>query len=122
MAAIDGSKFKAVNGRDKNFTSAKLKARMEQVEASIERYFGGAGDDHRQEGELAEAKAGRLKQKIAALRERMTELQAMEGVIEAAPDRQVSLTDPDARAMATSGKGTGASATTSRPWSTPSTI
>jgi transposase len=107
VAAIDGSKFKAVNARDKNFSAAKLRARMEQVETSIERYLAALETADRQEGELAEAKAGRLKQKIAALRERMAELQAMEGVIEAAPDRQVSLTDPDARAMATSGKGTG---------------
>jgi transposase len=107
VAAIDGSKFKAVNGRDKNFTPAKLKARMEQVETSIDRYLAALETADRQEGELAEAKAGRLKQKIAALREQMADLQAMESVIEAAPDRQVSLTDPDARAMATSGKGTG---------------
>src|SRR6266567_8555323 len=39
VAAIDGSKFKAVNNRDKNFTKAKLKKRMEQVEASIVRYL-----------------------------------------------------------------------------------
>jgi transposase len=107
VAAIDGSKFKAVNGRDKNFTPAKLRARMEQVETSIDRYLAALETADRQEGELAEAKAGRLKQKIAALREQMADLQAMEAVIEAAPDRQVSLTDPDARAMATSGKGTG---------------
>jgi transposase len=107
VAAIDGSKFKAVNGRDKNFTPAKLRARMEQVETSIDRYLAALETADRQEGELAEAKAGRLKQKIAMLRERMAELQAMEGVIEAAPDRQVSFTDPDSRAMATSGKGTG---------------
>jgi transposase len=107
VAAIDGSKFKAVNGRDKNFTPAKLKARMEQVETSIDRYLAALETADRQEGELAEAKAGRLKQKIAALRGQMADLQAMEAVIEAAPDRQVSLIDPDARAMATSGKGTG---------------
>jgi len=107
VAAIDGSKFKAVNTRDKNFTPAKLKARIDQVEASIERYLSALETADRQEGELAQAKAGRLKEKIAALREQMAAFKAMEPVLEAAPGRQVSLTDPDARSMATSGRGSG---------------
>jgi transposase len=107
VAAIDGSKFKAVNTRDKNYTPTKLKARMAQVEASIERYLAALETADRQEGELAEAKAGHLKEKIAALREQMAEFKAMEAVVDAAPDRQVSLSDPDARSMATSGRGSG---------------
>src|SRR6202008_3514560 len=83
VAALDGSKFKAVNARDKNFTPAKLKARMAQVEESIGRYLSALETGDRQEGELAEAKAERLKQKIARLREQMTDFQAMEAVIEA---------------------------------------
>jgi transposase len=107
VAAIDGSKFKAVNARDKNFTPAKLKARRAQVEASIARYLDAVETADRQEGQLAEAKAERLKEKIAKLREQMAFLDTMEAAVEAAPDRQVSLSDPDARSMATSGKGTG---------------
>jgi transposase len=107
VAAIDGSKFKAVNARDKNYTKAKLKKRMEQVEASIARYLAAVETADRQEGELAQAKSGRLKDKIAQLREQMAALKALEPVVAAAPDQQVSLTDPDARSMATSGKGTG---------------
>src|ERR1700756_1661342 len=71
VAAIDGSKFKAVNARDKNFTRAKLQKRMEQVEASIERYMAALETADRQEGEATQAKASRLKDKIAALREQM---------------------------------------------------
>ena len=115
VAAIDGSKFKAVNARDRNFTRAKLKKRMEQVEASIERYMAALETADRQEGELAQAKSVRLKDKIAALRDQMRAFKALEPVVQAAPDQQVSLTDPDARSMATSGRGTGWSATTSRP-------
>ena len=107
VAAIDGSKFKAVNARDKNFTKAKLKKRMEQVEASIERYMAALETADRQEGELAQAKSVRLKEKIAALREQMAAFKALEPVVHAAPDQQVSLTDPDARSMATSGRGSG---------------
>jgi transposase len=107
VAAIDGSKFKAVNARDKNFTRVKLQKRMEQVAASIERYLSALETADRQEGKVAEAKSARLKDKIASLREQMRKFKALEVVVEAAPDKQISLTDPDARSMATSGKGTG---------------
>jgi transposase len=107
VAAIDGSKFKAVNTRDKNFTKAKLKQRVAQVEASIERYMAALETTDRQEGEVAQAKSVRLKDKIAALREQMKTFQALEPIVTAAPDQQVSLTDPDARSMATSGRRSG---------------
>ncbi|HEY9345321.1 MAG TPA: IS1182 family transposase [Inquilinus sp.] len=107
VVAIDGSKFKAVNNRDKNYTPAKLKRRIEQIEASIARYLSAMDAADRQEGEVAQAKSARLKEKIAALRTQMQEFRAMEAVVQAAPEQQVSLTDPDARSMATSGKGTG---------------
>src|SRR5271169_6405336 len=76
VAAIDGSKFKAVNTRDKNFTRASIKRRMEQVEASIERYMAALETADRQEGELAETKSVRLKEKLASLREQMRTFQA----------------------------------------------
>ena len=80
---------------------------MEQVEASIERYLSALETADRQEGELAEAKSARLKDKIASLRDQMRKLKALEVAVHAAPDKQISLTDPDARSMATSGKDTG---------------
>jgi transposase len=107
VVGIDGSKFKAVNNRDKNYTPYKLQRRIEQIEASIARYLSAMEAADRQESEVAQAKSVRLKEKIAALREQMQQFQAMEEVVRAAPDGQVSLTDPDARSMATSGKGTG---------------
>jgi len=107
VAAIDGSKFKAVNARDKNFTRAKLKKRIDQVEASIEHYMAALETADRQEGELAQTRSVRLKDKIAALREQMAAFKAFEPVVQAATDQQVSLTDPDARSMATSGRGSG---------------
>jgi len=107
VVAIDGSKFKAVNNRDKNFTVAKVEARLAQVEASVARYLAALDRADRQPSDVAEARTARLTEKIAALREQMKDLQAMRQQVEEAPDQQVSLTDPDARAMATSGKGTG---------------
>jgi transposase len=107
LAAVDGSKFKAVNTRDKNFTPTKLKKRMEQVAAHIARYLEALDTADRQEGEAVEARAVRLTEKIATLRAQMQALRAMEAEVAAAPDGQVSLTDPDARSMATSGRGSG---------------
>jgi transposase len=107
VVAIDGSKFKAVNNRDKNFTVAKLGKRMEQVDASIARYLAALDRADRDESDVAEAKSVRLKEKIAGLRRQMQGLKEMEQTVQAAPDQQVSLTDPDARSMATSGRGTG---------------
>lgn len=105
--AVDGSRFKAVNTRDKNFTPGAIRRRMEQVDAGIERYLGQLEAADRHEDGATEPRAMRLTERIDALRQRMRELQAMERRVTAAPDRQVSLTDPDARAMATHGKGTG---------------
>jgi transposase len=107
VVAIDGSKFKAVNNRDRNFTNAKLKRRLEQIEESIARYFSQLDTADRHEGAVAEAKAGRLRDKIAVLKQQMQGLKAMELRLRDAPDQQISLTDPDARSMATSGRGTG---------------
>jgi transposase len=107
VAAIDGSRFKAVNTRDKNFTRASIQRRMEQVEASIERYMAALDTADRQEGETARTRSVRLKDKITSLKEQMQAFKALEVAVHAAPDQQISLTDPDARAMATSGKGTG---------------
>ena len=112
VVAIDGSKFKAVNNRDKNFTTHKLEQRIKQIEESIDRYMhaldtadrtqpaGDGSQDEEPEGETRPA------QKAYAL-------PAGDGErLRQAPDEQVSLTDPDARSMATSGRGTGWSVTT----------
>ena len=106
VVAIDGSKFKAVNNRDKNYTVAKVIGRMEQVEVSIARYLRALDRADREESDIAEAKSTRLKEKIAGLRQQMRALKVMEQTVADAPDQQVSMTDPDARSMATSGKGT----------------
>jgi transposase len=107
VVAIDGSKFKAVNNRDKNFTVAKVGKRMEQVDASIARYLAALDRADRDESDVAEVKSARLKEKIAGLRRQMQCLKETEATVQDAPDQQVSLTDPDARSMATSGRGTG---------------
>ncbi len=106
--AIDGSKFKAVNNRDRNFTRAKMQRRMAQIEESVARYLHQLDSADRQEPtEALTARTDRLKEKISKLRLEMQRLKALEVQMLATPDQQVSLTDPDARSMATSGRGSG---------------
>jgi hypothetical protein len=106
--AIDGSKFKAVNNRDNNFTTNKIKRRREQIEASIERYLSALETADRQEqADFTAAKIQRLQEKIALLKQQMAKLDTIETELQKTPDKQISLTDPDARSMATSGRGSG---------------
>ena len=105
--AVDGSRLRAVNARDRNFTPVTIRCRMEQVDASIQRYLGMLDTADRQEGEAAELRTARLTTRLDALRLQMRDLEAMEQAVAATPDRQISLTDPDARAMALAGGGTG---------------
>ena len=103
LVAIDGSKFKAVNGRDKNYTRAKMKRRLEELEASIERYLARLATADAAEPPGDDAKT--LKDKVAGLREEMQRLKKLEVRMLEAPDQQLSLTDPDARSMNARGSG-----------------
>ena len=105
--AVDGSRLRAVNARDRNFTPVTIRRRMEQVDASIQRYLGMLDTADRQEDETAELRNARLTTRLDTLRRQMRDLEVMEQAVAAAPDRQISLTDPDARAMASAGTGTG---------------
>jgi transposase len=107
VVAVDGSRFKAVNTRDRNYTPGAVRRRIEQAEASIDRYLEALDTADRQEGEEAELRGDRLKDRLEALRRQVRNLKVMEIELSHAPDGQISLTDPDARAMATHGKGTG---------------
>ena len=103
FVAIDGSKFKAVNNRDRNFTRAKMKRRLAEVEASIDRYLNQLASADG--AEPAEDNTLRLEDKVSALREEMARLKKLEVRMLKAPDKQLSLTDPDARSMNSRGSG-----------------
>lgn len=105
--AIDGSKFKAANHRDRNFTSGKMATRMALVEQSIAEYLAQLDRMDRRETPRSPRKAARLKERIASLKDEMRRLEGLKAVMAASPDGQVSLTDPDSRSMASQGKGTG---------------
>ena len=106
--AIDGSKFKAVNNRDKNFTQAKVERRRKQLEESVARYLAQLDTADLQEpSETITLTKTRLKEKLEKLASEMQRLAALEKQMLASPDQQISLTDPDSRSMATSGRGSG---------------
>src|ERR671924_513754 len=106
--AIDGSKFKAVNNRDKNFTKAKVERRRAQLEESVARYLSQLDAADRQEpSEALVIKTEHLTEKLTKLKEEMGKLAVYEKQMLASPDQQISLTDPDSRSMATSGRGSG---------------
>ena len=106
--AIDGSKFKAVNNRDKNFTRAKMERRLAQIEESVARYLSQLDTADLQEpSETLAVKTAHLKDKLAKLASEVERLKAIEKAMLASPDQQISLTDPDSRSMATSGRGSG---------------
>src|SRR5262245_55841374 len=106
--AIDGSKFKAVNNRDKNFTRAKVERRRAQLEESVGRYLSqlDTADRHEPTEALA-TKTERLKEKLATLKEEMAKLSTIEAQMLASPDQQVCLADRDSRSMAAGGRGSG---------------
>src|SRR5471030_1494014 len=105
--AIDGSKFKAVNSRDRNFSPAKIEARKKQIEESIQRYLDALDSaDRTQPGEFV-AKTDRIKDKLKTLREQMRRMDRLQERLARQPEPQLSLTDPDSRSMMSQAKGTG---------------
>ena len=98
--AIDGSKFKAVNNRDKNFTERKLQARRQQLDESVQRYLTEPDRADRDPSLVTEARVEHLKDKLARVKEQMGALRQIAQQLNESPDQQISLTDPDARSMA----------------------
>jgi len=107
VVAIDGSKLKAVNSRDRNFTAGKVKARRKQLDESVARYLAELDRADRDPSLLPEGHIPHLKDKLAKVREQMEKLDAIERQLQDVPNHQISLTDPDARSMTSSGRGTG---------------
>jgi transposase len=105
VVAIDGSKFKAVNSSDRNFTDAKLKRRMQEIERNIGRYLAELDTADRQEPVAAQSKSMRLNDKIAALKTQLATLKQIEARLEETGETQISLSDPDSRSMMTRGSG-----------------
>jgi transposase len=106
VVAIDGSKFKAVNNRDRNFTQQKIKSRMEHLEKAVKQYLDDLDRADREPSLVPQARVSHLKEKIATIKAKMRQLTKIEEQLPATGG-QLSLTDPDARSMNSAGKGTG---------------
>ncbi|WP_439400105.1 hypothetical protein ACRQ5Q_41595 (plasmid) [Bradyrhizobium sp. PMVTL-01] len=106
--AICGSKFRAVNNRDRNFKHAKMARRMAQLEESVGRYLRQLDSaDGQEPSEPISIKTTRIKEKIARLKQEMSRLEVLDAQMRNTPDQQISLTDPDVRSLATAGCGSG---------------
>ena len=114
IVAIDSSKFKAVNSRDRNFTRGKVDKRQQQMEESIERYLTALETADRTQRAEVEAKTERLREEISSLREQMRRMDATGGELKQQTDEQIWLTEPDARSMVSQAKGAGMIGSTCR--------
>ena len=103
LVFVDGSKFRAVNGKDRNFTRGKLKALLERIDAQIEQYLAEVDAQDKAEEHQAGATDARLADKLKALRERRERYADLEKRMEESGETQVSLTDPNSRLMKSQG-------------------
>jgi len=103
VIAIDGSKFTAVNKRDKNYTQGTMKRRMEQVEQHINKYMDLLDREDRKTASQPGHRIPQIKKTLTRLREKMKALKVLEKEVKAQPDKQISLSDPDSRLMKTRG-------------------
>ena len=107
LVAIDGSKFKAVNARGRNYTKGKIERRLEQIDESIARYLGQIESNDISGDDDVDYKTGQLENKISQLQGEVGRLNVLHKELLQKDDQQISETDPDARSMATSGRGSG---------------
>jgi transposase len=108
LVAIDGSKFKAVNAKERNFTQDKLAQLLQQIDQRVTGYLQELdGQDHQDEaGTPGGAVADNVQGKIAALQQRKLFYTDLQAQLETSGETQLSLTDPESRAMKL-GKGRG---------------
>lgn len=104
VIAVDGSKFKAVNNADRAFSKAKIKRRREKIDESIDRYLEEINKADRQDTKESRNTKVRLKARLAHVKEEAKRLELLEKKLLDTPDQQLSLTDPDARIIATRGR------------------
>jgi len=105
LAAIDGSKFKAVNAKDRNFTRDKLKDRLERINNKIDEYLAELDKTDKEEDLFEKKKsAAEINQIINDLKERKTSYESYAEELEKTGETQKSLTDPESRLMLANGK------------------
>jgi transposase len=103
LVAIDGSKFKAVNRRDRNFTRKQLKRAIQKLDEDIDRYLDEMDQADAEEPEQKKLTAEELQEKIDEMKRRRAEAEKLEKKLDESGQSQISLTDPDSRMMPVSG-------------------
>ena len=104
LFAIDGSKFKAVNSKDRNFTKGKLSDRIKWIDEKLSQYLSELDENDKQETPLSEKSADEIKAEIAALEERKERYQSYLDELIQNNETQKSLTDPESKLMKNNGK------------------
>jgi transposase len=99
LVALDGSKFKASNARDRNFSRAKLKDRMKEIDEKIDRYLKELDENDEKESGFPKKSAEELQEIITHLKNRKKDLKRIDKQMKETGETQVSLTDPDSRSM-----------------------
>jgi len=103
LVAIDGSKFKAVNNKGRNFTDRRLKRAMKDIEKKIDAYLDELDENDENDPDEYRPTAEELKEKIKTLRERMKKYKGLQKQMKESGESQISLTDPDSRSMPLAG-------------------
>ena len=103
LIAVDGTRLKAVNSGQRNFTKAKLAKAMAESDERLARYLKQL-DDADKDDTTPPARVDNLEEKISAIKERRARLEAHRAELQASGEDQISLTDPDARAMQSSSR------------------
>jgi len=101
IVAIDGSKFKAVNSKENNYTPKKLQFHIARVEKHIDEYLKQLDDSDKEDQQVIDDTP--VKEKIAWLKNRLCELKVLEEAVNSHPEKQLSTVDPDSRLMKTQG-------------------
>ena len=108
LVAVDGTRIKAVNNRDRNFTRAKLQRHLQRIDEQLDRYLEQMNEADAQDADDGTRAVANLKEKIASMRKRREVLEDHRRTLDESGEPQLSLTDPDARAMqASTGVGVG---------------
>ena len=105
LVAIDGSKFKADNNRDRNLKPSKVARRLQEIEGSIERYLDRLDKADQKAPEIREIQTKNLGEKIESLKAEVERTRQLEARMLDTPEKQISLTDPDARSLRSRGTG-----------------
>src|ERR671932_143619 len=100
LLAVDGTRIKAVNNKDRNFTRASLTKFVELADAKLDDYLQRLDQADAAESKTGGSRVENLAEKMAAIRERRTRCKAMLEQLDRTGEDQISLTDPDSRAMA----------------------